>query len=301
MKRSLIRGADPQLALTIAERFAVAPRFVSVLARAKVWDELPADVAARAREICEQTHAANAALLADLVSIAEALDAERLPYAATKGSAILVAHHSFVGERHLDDIDLLVRATDLPRVDTLLTDLGATTERSPVNVDLHPLTVRTALGTKVEVHVRLPRGDQAGVLDRATPTEWRTRRVRAESSKDLINHLCHHVIAQHIEDPRPLPRHLVDVAHLKSTCEPEMFDPRVPEVRLSLELLALIERFQDDDRIEKLFASWLFPTHHSLIPSGIASRRGAAEQGSRVRPPNWTRVRSGLVFRVAEF
>ncbi|MBI2375927.1 MAG: nucleotidyltransferase family protein [Deltaproteobacteria bacterium] len=299
IRRLIVSGASLEWTLELAERFAIAPRLASVLARARILDELPESLASRIRDVGESAHARNLALLTDLLRVGEALDGASIPYVATKGSAILAGHVKAYGDRHLDDIDLLIAPEDVARVEAAILAIGGVIDSSLANVDLHPLTMRGPLGTKVEVHVKLPRTDGREVLARAVSTPLFGGLVRIESPADLTRHVCDHVVSQHIEDPRPLPRHLVDVWRLLRSAGRGAFDESVPDVRVSLGILELVEASQDSALGDAALASWLFPTHHTLVPSGIVSRRsGRGGMPGSLRMPNLRRVRAGLLFRV---
>ncbi|MBK9516127.1 MAG: nucleotidyltransferase family protein [Anaeromyxobacter sp.] len=151
---------------------------------------------------------------------------------ALKGLAFQAHDPAHLVRRHFDDVDLLVRAADLPAAgaalrgagftaDALLPDYGgAALDGGAVSPALH----RTAnfqgpARTLLELHTTLPtcQGPDAtfeALVSRSVLVEHPDGRLRLPCREDALGMLCRHVVVQHSADCGHLPRHVADVAAL---------------------------------------------------------------------------------------
>ena len=201
-------GIDQAQLLAITDRYAVTPLLAHALLPLEATQIRDALVAALAR-----TAAANQMLMRDAHLAAEILDHARIRAVALKGAALLVEGLVDPSLRHLDDVDLLVPAADAERAAQLLLRAGFRPDGLHRRAGHHhPDRLLSAAGSAIELHVRLPSGRAAETL---ATSELRGGGLRVPPRPELLRHLCHHVLRQHDEDPRYLPRHLYDVARLE--------------------------------------------------------------------------------------
>jgi hypothetical protein len=198
-------------------------------------EEAGLDLGATAAPLREEAErvAAQAALTVHTAAMAQAcLSAAGLPSLAVKGLAFQAHAPGHLARRHLDDVDLLLRPSDLAaaaaalvaggfEADALLPDYaGAALDGGAARPVLH----RTAnfLGpgrTLVEVHTVLPacRGPEAtfeALLGRAATVRHGRGALTVAGLDDTLGLLCRHVMVQHAAEADHLPRHLADVAAL---------------------------------------------------------------------------------------
>jgi hypothetical protein len=192
----------------------------------------PGPSAVPLREEAERV-AAQAALTVHAAARAQAcLSAAGLESLAVKGLAFQAHAPGHLARRHLDDVDLLIRPSDLAaaaaalvaggfEADDLLPDYaGAALDGAAARPVLH----RTAnfLGpgrTLVEVHTDLPayRGPEAtfdALLGRAATVRHGGGALTVTGLDDTLAMLCRHVMVQHAAEAGHLPRHVADVAAL---------------------------------------------------------------------------------------
>ncbi len=208
-------------------------RTAGFLARAVLDAGLPlGDAGERLREEAERV-AVQASLTVLTAARAQAcLDAAGVISLALKGLAFQAHAPEHLARRHFDDVDLLVRAEDLPAAgaalrsagftaDALLPDYaGATLDGAASGPALH----RTAnfLGpgrTLLELHTTLPacRGPETSfeaLVSRSVEVAHPAGRLRLPSLEDALGLLCRHVVVQHAAEAGHLPRHVADVAAL---------------------------------------------------------------------------------------
>lgn len=287
---------DWQEVLDIARRFAVSPVVGALMSRPSLRRRVPERVAEALRADYEGAAIQNRLLVRDLRQTAAALDAAGVPYVALKGAALITHHYDDPARRHLDDIDLLVREDDLDAVAAALGAAGYELDTTDYNRARHPLCMDSPSGTKVEVHIQLARGDTTMVWSRAETIDIDGQPVRIASATDLLYHLCHHVIVQHVEDPRFLPRHMVDLdALLGSVAD---YDPAEPSVRTSLELHGLLSRRRRSEVRTRMLSLLLFPSHHSLAPTGVSRTVSDGVAGKGVRVPSVRGVMKKIFFEI---
>ena len=148
-----------------------------------------------------------------------------------KGVAIAAVDPSYAPLRRVSDLDLLVRAADLERVDGALAAAGAERVRSRLTLagepSLSTLAGRETAsavanyllgGVAIDLHFRPPTWG-SGLEDdllwrRSERVEVAGVPCRVPALEDQLLIVCDHVLDHHGGEPRLLPRHVADVARL---------------------------------------------------------------------------------------
>jgi hypothetical protein len=223
---------------------------------------MPADLLEALASHVEILRMQNQILLHDATTIALALTAHAVPHVFLKGTALLLMHPTEFASRQTDDIDVLIHPEHLERAGEALLAHGFVPKPEPYSKGQHPLVVVSPAGTPCELHVRLePK------IERAT---WAVEsyavrngvQLRVPGREAIIEHLCHHVLAQHAGVPRYLPRHLVEIAVLSSASGSVSLDTRWS--RISFELVGLVRRAQRDPFVRTAMGMVLFPRWHTM-------------------------------------
>lgn len=118
---------DPESAdalVRIAERHRVAPLLWHALTVNGAAGALPPRSAERLRSVYYANAARGARVLAELARIGSALDAFDVPWLSLKGAPMAARLWGNVALRPTDDVDLLVRQSDVDRAVALLGELG---------------------------------------------------------------------------------------------------------------------------------------------------------------------------------
>ncbi|MCK6551382.1 nucleotidyltransferase family protein, partial [Myxococcota bacterium] len=181
---------------------------------------------------------------------------------------VLLASYPSLAARHVDDIDLLVRAEDSAHTGQVLSAAGFAVRAS--GRMRHPLIATGPRGTLVEIHHGLDDGLDEGLWDRTRTVDVGAVALRVPSVDDLFAHLSHHVLVQHARAPRYLLRHLFDVAALVDGGGAPPLGPS--PLATSIELLDLVREAARSPQLAKVFGALLFPTRHSTLHLAVARR-----------------------------
>jgi hypothetical protein len=163
--------------------------------------------------------------------VSRLLEAAGVESMALKGVALAAVDPAYAPLRHVSDLDLLVRTSDLERVDAALTEAGA--RRAPGRPTLAGDTSLAALagrevassvanyelgGVAIDLHFRPPSPSPVLAGDplwqRGERVEVAGATCRVPGLEDQLVILCDHVLDHHAGEPRLLPRHVSDVARL---------------------------------------------------------------------------------------
>lgn len=297
----LARGAGPRVwsaLLGLAEGHAVAETIHLGLDRHGCAEAAPEPVRSALREAHEGAAARNTLLLAEATRLQDALAAAGILTVLLKGTALVAAHLSTPGARHVADVDVLVAPADLARADAIAREAGCVPLAAASQVRLdggaegaherhHLPALVTRAGVVVELHGRpghapLTGRWTAGFLERSRRVAWQGGAVRVPAPADLLAGLCAHLAHGHAGDRRFLPRHLADLAVLEAAGVPLEAAAELPgaadAVEASRALLAAARRGE---------AGALFETAASrLVRRAAALRSGlrrARSQGGPVR------------------
>jgi hypothetical protein len=144
-------------------------------------------------------------LTAALIEVVDACGAAAIPLAPLKGPILAQQLYGSVALRHTNDLDLLVRHADVPRLVRLLQARGYhlnnrdTPELDAFTVqDLHHVSVTHPQGVQIEIHYWLfrPRGRRSHGFDdiavRLQPVPFFGRQVLVLEDEALLVYLCEH-------------------------------------------------------------------------------------------------------------
>ena len=144
----------------------------------------------------------------ELAEIAALLRKENVPVIVLKGAYLAEAVYARRGLRQMGDLDLLVKATDLARVEKRMLELGFSPD--PLNQTEHAelcshlAYIRPEMGLLVEVHWDIEGSPSAfnvdvdGLWERSRRTSVAGVQVSALSTEDLLLHLCLHASFHHL-------------------------------------------------------------------------------------------------------
>lgn len=223
---------DARRAVELADAFALGPAAArAILCRPDVDGAL----ASAARDAATQTLVVQTLALSELADLVRILEASGVRSIVIKGGAMLAQGHIAPGDRHMDDIDVLVDPARASQVDALLDDAGWTRiewaeqpgiDGRPLSehnrTDHHALIPRVApAGSLFDLHRALPDTDALDFADfdalwsRAAVVDLHGVDVRCMAGADLVTTICHHVVVHHRTEPRYLARHLADLVALE--------------------------------------------------------------------------------------
>jgi hypothetical protein len=146
----------------------------------------------------------NARLYSALSGVLELLHRLRIDVIALKGVYLAQVVYGNVGIRSMNDIDLLVKKEDLPRVEKALTESGAVSDNPNrvITEETHHFGYKLpGSGIRVEIHwtllsVKGMENDIAGLWKRSQPAVIAGVSARTLSPEDLLLHLCAHTAAR---------------------------------------------------------------------------------------------------------
>ena len=288
------RVSDWDLVADVAQRYAISAWVHRSLRNAGCT--VPNAVAVRLQEAAERVAVGLAIRRADLARIAAVTAGADLPVVVLKGGALAAVTE--VRDRHTDDIDILVKEQDAASLAETLPEAGYAPLGQAWPSGHHPFRLFSAPGgSPIDVHVRLPGRLAADIWSRARPVDVAGHDLLVPAPADLLEHMCHHVLVHHAAQPRYLPRHLVDVAGLLDAY-PNL-DATSGPVQASRDLLAAAAALSPSRWSGDLLAAMVFPTHHTLVPSGGVARLRRHGRTAKPRPVHGLRKTARkLLFRV---
>jgi hypothetical protein len=200
------RGRDVDDVIAVATDYGVAPTVATACVKAAVPEP-------RFRDISEHSALHAMTLQVALARTCAVLAGASVPVLAMKGAALQAGGHMPMGERHCDDIDVLVDHADAVRAVRALVDGGFAA--------LHDYFDDTALlrspeGVAIDLHRASP-GRKHSLTALWAQTEVAVVEgvdVRIPTAPALLEQLCDHVVVRHRAYPRYWPKHVHDVAVL---------------------------------------------------------------------------------------
>lgn len=260
-------GLDWERVASLAFRQAVLPSLVEAMRWSKLEEQVQRPVWERMEEIHGNNAMRNLVLMKDLAGLFRLLEPAGIDSLVFKGGALLSTVFAEGRQRHLDDIDLLIREAEAERAHQLLRERGYEPRTiSTLRPDgrtsvlgyrqfrgLHHLQpLASPRGTLVDLHHRNPWGmDVEELFLRSSRVQTQFGPVVIPSPADQLVLLCSHVFVHHRTTLRL--RHLVDLLYLTdeayiSSAELHRLRRSCPAVEASMRLLAsLIAAVAEDD------------------------------------------------------
>ena len=189
-------------------RHGVAPLLYQRLESLSSGTTIPASIVQRLREIYLYSTWKNTQLYHELAKVLGILQDDNIPVIALKGAHLAEVVCGNIALRPMSDVDLLVKKTDLSRVEEKLLEMGyGPPERSSIEEQCeksHHLVGFTKPGAApIEIHwtIELPTSpftiDVDGLWKRARPATIADVKVLMLSPEDLLLHLCLHATYHH--------------------------------------------------------------------------------------------------------
>ena len=191
-----------------SERHNVAPLFYHSLRDSGLHRNVPPDAAQKLKDIYFRSAIRNLRLYNELSSILRLLQEEGIPVIVLKGAHLAEEIYGNTALRTMGDVDLLVKKTELGRVEEVFVELGYGSANRPRVEEQcerrhHIITFRTRNGLPIEVHWNIARPSSPFKIDvhalwrRARPATIADVQVKVLSPEDLIAHLCLHEAYHH--------------------------------------------------------------------------------------------------------
>jgi Uncharacterised nucleotidyltransferase len=229
-----LSASDWRLVVHVAANEGMLPLVFLHVTRAGLLQAMPPETARAMADGYGQTLVNNRSLQREQHALIAALDAHAVPAIPLKGLSLAVRYYDQIGMRPTSDLDLLVRSTDLRRVEQTLRELGYRSLGGRATLWnfaalLHgDLCYASPKGTKLELHWELTHRATYRIglsVDRAwaaaRTTEVAGVPMRCLSDSDELRFLCVHCTAGHQVVPASMRLiWLVDIAKLLSTLPP---------------------------------------------------------------------------------
>ncbi len=205
---SSLSAADWQELITLAATQRIAPLFWHRLTQQGFHKMAPADTAGQFHMMFRQNTIRNMRLNGELHLFLSKLNAEKIPLIALKGIVLANTVYPSVGLREMNDIDVLARPEDIPKIIRILTGMGYKPMKDAgltlVMQTSHHLPGFMKKGhAQIELHWNITQPNRPYTIDPEGLWE-RAVRVRIAGSdaltlcaEDLLLHLCLHTSYQH--------------------------------------------------------------------------------------------------------
>jgi hypothetical protein len=189
--------------LRLAKRHGVMPLLYRCLQPQASAYKVPADILQALRKEYLANSSRNARLYQALGAGLQLFRRENLPVIVLKGAHLAEIVYRSIALRPMSDIDLLMRCSDLPRVESILLGNGycPDPQNGPAMAAAHFHLVyhHTGSGLTLEIHWHILRPEEADFIDInqlwdvAAPARIAGVETRVLSPADLLLHLCLHL------------------------------------------------------------------------------------------------------------
>lgn len=124
---SAVLGSDVDWAnlLRLAERHCIVPLLYKQIESLNI-DPIPADALAKLQAANQENTHTNLFLTGELIKLLDSLDASGILAIPLKGPTLAVQAYGDIGLRQFSDLDILVRQSDVSRIQSLLSESGFT-------------------------------------------------------------------------------------------------------------------------------------------------------------------------------
>jgi hypothetical protein len=187
----------------LAQQHRVAPLLFWRLKTLEVTRHVPADLLDQLHSVSLETAARNLRIYHELSALFERFQRDGIKGILLKGAYLVEEVYGNVAVRPMDDVDLLVRKSDLGRVGEIMQAMDFTRpyqsrESSIEFPHMHFIYVHAKTGLIIEVHWNLVRPsyrihvDMDALWERSRPTLVAKIPVHIMPPEDLVLHLCLH-------------------------------------------------------------------------------------------------------------
>jgi hypothetical protein len=213
-----LSSSDWDVLIEASNRHGVAPLLYHRLRTFHADVPIPANVMGRLRQAYLKNVARNMGLYQELGKLLGMLRHDNIPVIALKGIHLATAVYRNIALRTMGDIDLLVKQTDLLRVQEILVEQGYIASKEEIGcTQLHLLPYRKKGSLAVEMHFHIVgppfslRVDVEKLWVRAQMSSIQGIEVLTFCPEDLLLHLCMHAGFHHAFDNGIRP--LFDISH----------------------------------------------------------------------------------------
>ena len=166
--------------------------------------EVPPEIMQELRNDYINTAAGNMRLYHQLSGVLKRFCEDHIPVIPLKGVYLAARVYSSISVRPMGDVDLLVKQTDLSRVQDILVDQGYSASKAEVSSSEQHLPLYTKKNSpSIEIHFNIVippfshRIDIRQLWARTQPDSIQGLEVVAMCPEDLLLHLCYHAGFQH--------------------------------------------------------------------------------------------------------
>ena len=193
----------------LAARHGISPLLYQALTESGVASAVPSEILQSLREAFLINGARNALLYHDLGQLLTALQQNSIPVIVLKGAHLAALVYDNSALRKMNDIDVMVKNTDLEKTQSILQRLGYAPDSykstTPPERDHHLPRMVKGSGPCIEVHWAIASPavpfniDTKGLWQRAQPVTIGGAATLALSYEDLLLHLCVHTTSHYSE------------------------------------------------------------------------------------------------------
>lgn len=213
-----LSSSDWDVLIEASGRYGVAPLLYHRLRTFHPGTPIPANAMGRLRQAYLENVARNMGLYHELGKVLELLRRDNISVIALKGVHLATAVYRNIALRPMNDIDLLVKQTDLLRVQEILVEQGYIASKEEIGCAQEHLPPYRKKGSlTVEIHFQIVgppfslRVDVEKLWVRAQMSSIQGIEVLTFCPEDLLLHLCMHASFHHAFDNGIGP--LFDISH----------------------------------------------------------------------------------------
>lgn len=202
-------ATDRPAIAALAARHGISPLLYHALIQSGLSSSVPSELLQSLREAYLMNGTRNALLYHDLGQVLTALQQNGIPVIVLKGAYLAALVYENPSLRKMNDIDVLVRHTDLEKTQSILRGLGYISDHTysttPPERDHHLPRMHKGSGPCIEVHWAIVspgvpfKIDDEGLWQRAQPITIAGIATQALSHEDLLLHLCVHATSHYSE------------------------------------------------------------------------------------------------------
>ncbi|MCX5826147.1 MAG: nucleotidyltransferase family protein, partial [Deltaproteobacteria bacterium] len=213
-----LSSSDWDVLIVVSGRYGVAPLLYHCLKASHSDAPIPANAMGRLRQAYLNNVARNIGLYQELGKVLEPFRRDNISVIALKGVHLATVVYRNLALRPMGDVDLLVKQTDLLRVQEILIEQGYIASKEEIGCaqnHLPPYRKKDSLTVEIHFHIVGPpfslRVDVEKLWVRAQMSSIQGSEVLTLCPEDLLLHLCMHAGFHHTFDNGIMP--LFDISH----------------------------------------------------------------------------------------